>query len=108
MNPRTGATIAPIGGRTPLNTSELTPARVAGDVFAFNDWGTPGIVYQDVRTGRVVRRLAGPDCGGAACANTPMIHAGTGIALLSMGNVVLLDGAGKVTARGQLPVCTGP
>ncbi|HWU87232.1 MAG TPA: hypothetical protein VN253_08155, partial [Kofleriaceae bacterium] len=114
VDPRSGRRLAAVGGATAFNTSELTPARVAGTVYAFNDWDSRAIVYQDVKTGRVVQRFDRPEggCGGddsvGEC-STRMIHAGGGIALLdggrATGDLTLLDARGKVVARHRLPVC---
>ena len=53
----TGRLVAAVGGG--MDTSYTTPAHVSGDVWAFND-GNATVVYQDVRTGRVLARTALP------------------------------------------------
>jgi len=107
--PRTGKRIAAVGGREPLNTSETMAAQVAGDVFAFNDWDSSILVYQDVRTGRVVRRFDGPTtCSSNDCGRV-MLHLARGLAVLprhgQAGDVTVLDPRGHVIARHHLPSC---
>jgi WD40 repeat protein len=115
VDPRTGRRLGAVGGAKAFNTSELTPAQVTGNVYAFNDWDSPTIVYQDVKTGRVVRRFempaieCGTDDGSLDVCMPRMVHAGSGVALVSRGthsgDLTLLDARGKVTGSYKLPVC---
>lgn len=112
VDPRTGKQLGAVGGAAALNTSELSAARVTGDVWAFNDWETTAMVYQDVRTGRVVRRFERPPTcasGSYAGCEVHMLHVGDGIAILgearAAGRITLVDARGKVTAQHQIPAC---
>jgi WD40 repeat protein len=112
VEPRTGRRLGTIGGAQPLNTSELSAAQVTGDVWAFNDWDTPTVVYQDVKTGRVVRRFERPPTCPADSSDdcqVHMIHAGGGLAILGAasgaGSVTLVDARGKVVAQHRAPAC---
>ncbi len=111
-DPRTGRRLGTIGGATPIETTATSPARVTGDVWAFNDSITPEVVYQDVRTGRVVRRFHRSgncsipqidDC------DVRLVHAGGGIAILGegrrLGDVTLLDARGAVVGQHRAPTC---
>lgn len=112
VDPRTGRKLGALGGTQALNTSELTAARVTGDVWAFNDWGSPAIVYQDVRTGRVVRRFDRPtscaEDGSGAC-DVRLLAAGGGLAIVGegdeLGQITLADVRGKIVAQHRVPPC---
>jgi hypothetical protein len=111
VSARTGRRLAAVGGADPINTSMLSPARVSGDVFAFNDHDSAAIVYQDLRTGRVVERFdhemapCEMDCG------VQMLHVGGRLAIVetgdAAGDVTLYDARGDRVARHQLPRCEG-
>lgn len=109
VDPRTGKLIAPVGVRGKDTLSGVVRAQVGGDVFAFTEWNSPAIAYQDIRTGQVVRRFGRPvNCTGDMC-EVAMLHAGAGIALTPQagkaGDITLIDARGKITARHRLPLC---
>ncbi len=113
VDPRTGKHLATVGGSEPINTSELDLARVAGDVYAFNDHDSNAIVYQDVRSGRVVGRFdhAGPACQDVDCAQIVMMHTGGRLAVVqasgATGDLTLYDASGRHITSYRMPVCAG-
>ncbi len=105
VDARSGKLIAKVD----VNASALEPAQLAGDVWAFNDWESAKIIYQNVRSGAVVRSFDRPVNCTQECRLYMEHVAGVGIALLPQhgdaGDVTLVDARGVVTARHHLPVC---
>jgi WD40 repeat protein len=113
VDARTGRLIAHVGGvrdgRGALTAGALDQARVAGDVYAFSDWSSTLVVYQDVRTGKIVRRTHHPlACSGIDCEVT-MVHVDAGVAVLPReklaGDVAVLDRRGAIAGHHHLPIC---
>jgi WD40 repeat protein len=113
VDPRTGKRLAMVGGSEPINTSELDFARVSGDVYAFNDHDSNAIVYQDVRSGRVVSRFdhAGSPCQDVDCGRIVMVHTGGRLAVIqaggATGDLTLYDPSGRHVSSYRMPVCAG-
>jgi hypothetical protein len=110
VEPRTGKRLGAVGGTDPLHTSERSAARVSGDVWAFDDDRAERVVYQDVRTGRVVGRFKRPPtCPPRAYCNERMLHIPAGLAILgegpAAGRIVVMDARGKVVAQHRVPAC---
>ena len=111
FEPLTGKPIATVGGDEGLDVSELNPAQMDGDVWAFSQPESGALVFQDVRSGRVVKRVLMPSWyeEGETDNGVQLVHAGDGIAVLptgrAAGDVIVVDREGKTSAHYRMPVC---
>ena len=103
-------------GGVGVNTSSVSPTKIAGNVWAFNDWDSLNVVLQNVKTGRISdsfklpRRACTnePDSEYVTCEGITLLTAGSNIIVLPSvrpGDVMVVDQKGKLVAEHPLPVC---
>jgi hypothetical protein len=109
-----GKKLAKLGSKKqPLQTAAMTPVRADGDVWAFNSFDNAEVVLQNVKTGKLVARVALPDPGEMP-SSTVLVADGAGKVLVigggkTPGRVIAIDVATrKIVATHELPACAPP
>jgi hypothetical protein len=109
---RKGKLLAGVG----VNTSAMSPTKLAGDIYAFNDWDSRTVVLQSIKTGRIKGSLElpkhactnEPDSEYVSCEGITLLTSGSNIVVLPSvrpGDVMIVDQKGKLVADHRLPLC---
>jgi hypothetical protein len=107
-----GNKLADVGGKDPANTSSGEDARVGGDVWAWDDGGK-ALLFQDVRTGKVIAHIDDKSIGvePSEIGESPLVLVATDLGLAAIttganpGDVVILGANGKQVKKISAPRC---